>query len=403
MKYLQTIKTAYSKKWYFSFCLLLILSIIYLLCELKNHRFQQSDFHVYYTAAHRIIHGENLYRPVEDGFYRFKYSPVSAVFFIPFAIVPFPMAKVLYWLFLSLVICFGFYLSVLMVEPGFKRRENFRPINNLVLLSSLIVSVHFVRELELGQVNHLLLVAYLGTLYLFWKNKHLLSALLISASFFLKPFALIFLPWFLLRKNWKMCAYCLGTILAMGLVSVLFFGPLKAKSQYLGWMQELSIELSHKQDLLAKANHTVFSIIARYTPLRFTPVITSSVHYYQLAILLGIGLVFIYIIKKAEGLPGRSFLLEGAFLINCIPLLSFTSHNAFGFVELSVVVVLYHFRRMSRGLKMTAVTGMALSGGNIYDLVGRKLWFVFNDLSLVGVGAMLLLATLVAIRHKRIC
>ena len=403
MKFIRTIQTFYKKKWYVSFCILFVLMLIYLLCELKNHRFHQSDFHVYYTAAHRIVHGENLYRPVDDGFYQFKYSPVSALFFVPFAVFPFPVAKVLYWLFLSAVICFGFYLSMLLVEPGFKRRDDFRAIHNCVLLSALGVGVHFVRELELGQVNHLLYVMYVCVLYLFWKNKQMLCALMVGASFFLKPFSLIFLPWFFLRKNWKIIGYFLGCIVLLGLISVLFIGPLKATSQYQGWIKELSIELSHKQDLLAKGNHTVFSIIARYTPLRYTSIVTTHIHYYQLSILLAIGALFLYILKKGKPLPGRAFVLEGAFLINLVPLLSFTSHNAFGFVELSIILVIYHFRRMSLGLKMTSLTGIALSGGNIYDLVGRKHWFVFNDASLVGIGAILLLGALVLLRRKQIC
>jgi Glycosyltransferase family 87 len=403
LKFIETIKTAYKKKWYFSFCILLALSLIYLLCELKNDRFYQRDFHVYYTAAQRIMHGENLYRPIEDGFYHYKYSPVAALFFVPFAVFPFGAAKVLYWFFLSCVICFGFYLSILMLEPGFKRRDDFRSINNLALLSALVVSVHFVRELELGQVNHVLLVVYLCALYLFWKKRQLPCAVVLSASFFLKPFSLIFLPWFFLRKKWKTIGYFLGSVVALGVVSILFFGPLKVKSQYHGWVEELSIELSHKQDLLARENHTVFSLVARYTPLRFTPVVTTYARYYQLSLLLIIGLAFVYIIRKGRDLPGRTFVLEGAFLINLIPLLSFTSHNAFGFVELSVVLMLYYFKQLPRWLKITAIAGMVLSGGNIYDVVGKKLWSVFNDASLVGIGGLVLCISLVFIRGKRIC
>jgi len=82
--------------------------------------------------------------------------------------------------------------------------------------------------------------------------------------------------------------------------------------------------------------------------------------------------------------------LECAFLINLIPLLSFTSHNAFGFVELSVILILYYFKHVPLWLKITAIAGMVLSGGNIYDVVGRKLWFVFDNASLVGIGGLVL-------------
>ena len=350
------------------------------------------------------MHGENLYRPIEDGFYHYKYSPVAALFFIPFAVFPFGAAKVLYWFFLSSVICFGFYLSILMLEPGFRRRDDFRPINNCVLLSALVVSVHFVRELELGQVNHLLLVVYLCAMYLFWKNRQLLCALMLSASFFLKPFSLIFLPWFLLRKNWKICGYFLGGIVSVWVGCRPFIRAAKNPIAIPRMdVQELSIELSHKQDLLAKENHTVFSLVARYTPLRFTPIVTTYAHYYQLSILFIIGLLFLYILKKAPGPPHRNFVLEGAFLINLIPLLSFTSHNAFGFVELSVILMLYYFKQLPRWLKITAIAGMVLSGGNIYDIVGKKLWGVFNDASLVGIGGLVLLISLACVRGKRIC
>ena len=46
---------------------------------------------------------------------------------------------------------------------------------------------------------------------------------------------------------------------------------------------------------------------------------------------------------------------------------------------------------------------MVLSGGNIYDIVGKKLWGVFNDASLVGIGGLVLLISLACVRGKRIC
>jgi len=169
---------------------------------------------------------------------------------------------------------------------------------------------------------------------------------------------LIFLPWFFLRNRWKQ-----ADIFSAALLCWTGFGPFyrapKALSQYHGWTRELSIELSHKQDLLEKGNHTVFSIVARYTPLRFTSIVTTYVHYYQLSLLIAIGLLFLYIVIKGRGLPGRTYVLECAFLINLIPLLSFTSHNAFGFVELSVILILYYFKHVPLWLKITAIAGMS--------------------------------------------
>jgi len=402
MNYFNKLKSLYSRKWQASFIILFSVTTIFLLCELKNHRFHMHDFHVYYTAASRIVHGENIFRPAEDGFYHFKYSPTSAIFFIPFSFLPYDFAKVMYWLILSVIICAGFYMSLTMLKPDFKQQKDHRHTNNFVLLSALVVSVHFFRELELGQVNHLLLVIYIGILFLFWKNQQKASGAVLAASLFFKPFALLFVPWFFLMKKWKLILFSVISTVVFALLPAVFDGLKALPSQYSSWFQEMFIELSHKQTLLTNENHTIFSILARYTPLRFTSIVTNYAHLYQTVIMLLLCLTFIIMYRKRASI-NAPFLLEGAFLINLIPLLSFTSHNAFGFVELSVMIILYYFKELSRPLKVTAIAGMILSGGNIYELVGKKLWFVFNNLSLVGIGALLLLAVLFFMRNKKIC
>src|SRR5579884_3433367 len=59
-----------------------------------------SDFAVNYRAGHRLWAGETLYQTT-DGHWMFKYLPVSAVLYLPFAALPLPFAKGL-WFALSL-------------------------------------------------------------------------------------------------------------------------------------------------------------------------------------------------------------------------------------------------------------------------------------------------------------
>jgi hypothetical protein len=86
--------------------------------------------------------------------------------------------------------------------------------------------------------------------------------------------------------------------------------------------------------------------------------------------------------------------LESAILMGLIPLLAFTSYNAFGFLEAAVVLILFNLRRLTKPWAATAVTGLFLVGINMHDIVGHRLWGLFNDLSLVAVGALILLAVL---------
>jgi Glycosyltransferase family 87 len=395
-------RSVYKKNWRFSFALLYAIMSIYVLLELKNHRFHMSDFHVYYVAASRIVHGENLYRPVEDGFYHFKYSPTSALFFVPFSFLPPAVAQTVYWFFLSFMVCLGLYLSLLMIAPRFKVDDDAGRINNIILLTALLTSVHVSRELELGQVNQLLFVLYIIAAYFLSRGKDFASALFLAASLFLKPFALIFLPWLLLRKKWKLIMFCILFAVVFAALPVLFTGGGLVLSQYQGWFQEMAIELSHKQSLLAHENHTIFSLIARYTPLRHTRLVIDRVALFQGVVLVLIAAGFYFFVRRGKSLE-RAVVSEWAILIGLIPLLSFTSHNAFGFEELAVVILLYYFKDLPLSVKIFAVAGMIATGGNIYDIVGRKLWFIINDLSVVGIGAALLIASLTAMRQKRIC
>ena len=92
---------------------ILIVCLSFLFAEAINHRLWLSDFEVYYKAAYRLINAENLYRHSEDGHYIFKYSPVSALIFIPFTLFSFGVAKIIYWLFLTGIIILNFYISAL--------------------------------------------------------------------------------------------------------------------------------------------------------------------------------------------------------------------------------------------------------------------------------------------------
>jgi len=396
------IQNIYIKDWRFSFVLLYAIMSLYVLAELKNNRFCMSDFSVYYKAATRVVHGENLFRAEEDGFYRFKYSPTSAVFFIPFSFLPKTAAQTAYWFFLSAMICIGLYISLRLINPCFPHTTNPKETNNLIMLTALIASVHVSRELELGQVNQLLFVLYVSGIYLVSQNKNILAGLLFAATVFLKPFALILIPWLFLRKKWKCGSAFLVFIAFFAFLPLLFENFRMLHSQYQGWFYEMIIELSHKQSLLAKENHTIFSILARYTPLRYTSIVVDHVKMFQGIVLCCIGAAFSFLMWKGKSVTAP-MVAEAAILLCLIPLCTFTSHNAFGFSELAIMLLLFYSKSMPGWAKIVSITGMVFVGGNIYDLVGRKMWFILNDLSLVGIGAILLIIGVSTLRTKQIC
>lgn len=73
----------------------LLLGLAVLAVALGQHPRRGVDFRVYLTAAERFLAGAALY-PVTDGTMPFKYAPVAAPFFLPFALLPARVAVALW-------------------------------------------------------------------------------------------------------------------------------------------------------------------------------------------------------------------------------------------------------------------------------------------------------------------
>jgi hypothetical protein len=396
---LNAIREFYNKKWYASITIAFAVLMILMLFEVKNHRFRSSDFKVYYTAAGRLIHGENLYRPDLDGHYYYKYSPAAAAYFIPSTLFPVQVAKVLHWFVMAFMACLGLFLALSMVKPDF-RDESPQKINNLILLLGLILGVHLEQEFFLGQVNHILLVMFLLIAWLAFKGKKLPAAILLAASIFIKPFGLIFLPYFLIRKEFKLLIYFFLFAGLFFLLPLPFTGITNFTGQYHNWLNQLSIEMAAKRSLLSPENDTIFSILARYTPLRFINFTSELTTIFQFIITAIVGILFIILYNRGRN-TRNNYILETAFLIALIPLLSFTNHYAFQFIELAAFVVVFNYGKLSKFWQIVAVIAFIFTGINMHDLWGSAIWHFLNNISLVAVGAILLELTLVNLRFKQ--
>jgi len=393
---------SFKKNPWMGFALVGLVFLLFMLAEIINGRFWLPDFEVYYKAAARILQGQNLYRIDADGFYLFKYSPVSAVLFIPFSLLPFGISKVVYWLFYSLVMLACIYVAMHLVNPGLKLEKPFR-VNLLVLLTGLIVMVHFLRELHLGQVTFILLILYLLAIRCLINSKPGAVGFLIAISIFIKPFGLIFLPYLLYNRKWKELLYFVIYTVILTLVPLLFYRSIGLTiDQYGAWFHEVVVELGNKQEFSLPANQTIFSVIARYafvgglltTPVRFMA--------FQFIILVLLALLVMLLIRKGREMSRRE-VLESAFLMALIPLLAFSGENSFCLLLPAIVMILFAFGDLSISLKIMAAIGFLFLGGNIYDLWGAELTAWFDKISLITFGAVFLCYILARFRFGKKC
>lgn len=368
---------------------LILVSAGSMFAELINHKMEMADLEVYYKAASRLLDGSELYRDVEEDPYEhyiYKYSPPAALFFVPFLAFGFTLSKYIYWILLTFILGSVLY----SIRSVFNKSQAF---NISLILGIIIVGTHFFRELHLGQVNLMLLGIYVYALLLLKRNKPAGFAVVIAASIFIKPFGLIFVPLLLITKRWKELLFIAGFSIVLFLIPLIFYRDIHEYwGLYNSWLQELSIELGNKQDLAAEGNHTIFSVLYRFSPLAFIHIGGVSRNLYQMALLLLMGLFLLRIYFKAP-VPDRDDRLY-IILISLIPLLAFTSYNAFIFVLPLLLFLLFKFKELNLLFRIIFILSSILIGVNIYDLVGPGLYNLLWGISVYTWGTLGLLLTL---------
>lgn len=375
---------------------------LFLLADVKNRRFQMVDYQVFHVAAARALAGENLYRtgygPGGDGFYEYKYGPTAAFYFAPLQLLPLAAAKVAYWLLLTAVITANLLLAYRLARPAW-RDDPPAQVNRVVLLAALATAVHFFLELHLGQVNQVLLLLFLLAAQGFAAGRPLAFALPAALSLFLKPFALIFVPYLVLRRRHRELAALGGLALLLGALPALRYGGDGLAGQLRGWGARIGEEMAKKQELLAAKNHTLASLLARYTPLRLLADDAGRARALQLLAVALLAGAVLWFVRRGRDLE-RPEAGDFALLLLCVPLLAFTNYNAFGAALPAAVLVLLAWPRLGPW-RWAAGAGLILVGGNWYDLWGKRLHVLIDGWSLVAVGAVILGAALLRGRALR--
>jgi hypothetical protein len=187
-------------------------------------RRDMSDLRVSVTAGQRLLAGETLYR-ASDGHLQFKYSPPSAVLFVPLALVPFEAAKVVWYL-----LEFACLAGVCVLSPKILSVEKKRALP-LIAFTGLVLLKFLAREIELGQINTVILFLLVLTVWLLISGRKVGAGLAWGLSLFFKPYALIFLPYLLVRKRFRAAAAGLG----------LFFAGLALPAAFLGFRGNLAV------------------------------------------------------------------------------------------------------------------------------------------------------------------
>jgi hypothetical protein len=221
----------------------------------------------------------------------------------------------------------------------------------------------------------------------------MLAGILWGLATALKPYALIFLPYFLLKRRWNILW---AGLLVLGL-------SLIAPAAYYGFdgnmivHQEWISSLSSSTPALLGSQDNV-SLMAMLTKWTHDPGLSQLV--YGL-ILLALILVVYLFIRRGRTRPAAT-VPEAALLLLLIPLISPLGWD-YTFISsvLAVAILILNLAVFPKIVRVFLILNFAVIGLSLYDLMGKKAYASFMSASVLTINFLLIVGVLVYLRWTR--
>jgi len=353
-------------------------------------RHELTDFGVCYQAGGRFLAGESIYRS-SDGHLQFKYAPLAAMFYAPWAALPWNTAKIL-WFLLMLGCLSGILFLTARMLPG-----QGPPAAWSVGWSLLIWLKYIGREIELGQVNLVILLLLLALFRELSAGRDRTAGVLWAASLFIKPYAAVFLPYFILKGKWTTVTTGVGAILLGLFLPVLNFGWTENWTLLGEWGRSLS--QSTPGLLTVGDNASLFAFITKTLGSSLTGVL--AIGGIVTAAIAGLVLWMIKVGERER--MEKADLLEGAVLMLLIPMLSPLGWNYNYLYALPASALLLQvFARFSRPLRAFVVVNFILIGGTLQEILGRSAFRSYTTRSLIVPSILFVLSVIFLARKRRL-
>src|SRR5262245_46359528 len=316
------------------------------------------DFDVYRTAGARALAAEPLYRGA-DGHYQFKYLPAFALVMAPFARIDREAAQAT-WFALSAGLLTAF---VRWSVRGLPERRRSEPV--LAGLAVLFMAKFYAHELTLGQTNILLGCLLAAALLAVQIDQPVVAGALIGAAAFVKPYALILVPWLAFTYGLS-AALASGVVLLLGLLLPIVRYGWSGNLQLLGdWYRTVSA--STVPNLTSADNVSLAAMWAKWLgPGGLAAGMTALSSLGALAIV-----ATVWLRRLRVSSPDY---LEFALLMILIPLVS---PQGWDYVLLlatpAVVLLMDRWQETSIGWRVASGLALVVMSFTFFDLMGRSL------------------------------
>jgi hypothetical protein len=376
-----------------------IICFIILFFETINHRLYLNDFKVYYEATKALLAGEQVYGiPFGLDTGMFKYSPFVLFLFIPFAILPFTLSGILYFLLIVAALVFSFLISrSILITYFFHRPQKYETL--LTILALVFISNHLYRELHLGNTNIILIFLILISLKLILKEKDFYGGILFGIALLLKPYLLLLGIVLLFHKKWRFIAGTTTMIFLQGIIMIVVLGFTKSLSLHTEW---ISTMLTHAESYGSNNNiaflmHSFFkteiSSVNNFIIIAVSALVISGFIIYNLAVNY----------RKPNGVVAseKNFILEWFIVFAALPSIVNTDTQHFMYTLPLIMLVLFYIAQNKDfipGIFLFII--FLMYGTNSNDLVGDTIGNFFDRIGAVGISNIMLILLAIFISVK---
>lgn len=345
------------------------------------------DFEVYWNGAARAAAAEPLYRD-SDEHYRFKYLPAFAVLTIPLSFMPLPVAKP-FWFVLSVAMVVTLLALSVRLLP--ERRASGMVLNAAAVV---VLGKFIAHELVLGQVNLLFAVVAASAFLAMRNRRELLAGALMALTIAIKPYGVLFLPWLLARRRMASVAAASVTLLVIALLPVAVYGVAETLALHRAWWQ--TVTETTPSNLLNPDNVSFASMYVKwFGPGRAATTLAA------LTALVALGAVAMVFLRR-RGLEFPEA-LEGSLLLMLVPLLSPQGWDYVLLLAVPAVMLLVNYGdRLSTPVNAIAIAAALTMGLSLFDVLGRRAYGTFMEMSVISVCALVLVAALCTLRFRKV-
>lgn len=214
-----------------AFQILALLLLPGLFLRYAHGNLEVNDFSVYYTAARAVLDGIDPYSVEGPNGRPFRYPPGFAVLLAPLAVLPFPVAAVLWTALGFAAVLASLWLCLDLL--GLSRGPAAWMVGGLALLCS---GRMLDSELGNGQANHWVLLGLAACAWLCARGRSALGGVALSLAIVAKVTPLLLAVYLVGKREWRALAGVLAGLLVAGaLLPALALGPRGALDANLAW------------------------------------------------------------------------------------------------------------------------------------------------------------------------